>query len=80
MVKHSCMPSKKVQKILNMVTHMLHCSTYKRQESQGCFSCEPPGEVLSASSQKYLPNVATVVYNDFYSYHNTYTTSRNSHG
>ena len=43
-----------------------------------------PGEltiiITSASSQKYLPSVATVVYNDFYSYHNTYTTSRNSHG
>ena len=36
--------------------------------------------VTSASSQKYLPSVATVVYNDFYSYQNTYTTSRNSHG
>ena len=56
----------------------------KDQGSQDCCSCEQPGElaitITSASSQKYLPSVATVVYNDFYSYHNTYTTSRNSHG
>ena len=46
LVKHTHVIVKKVQKIPNMVTHMLHCSTYKNQESQGCFSCEPPGEVL----------------------------------